>query len=237
MDHFEYASTALLLSSLDHHGATCLPLQSIIDPVSLSVDFLCATFPLFLSIWPFPSWGDTDAGLTLQEHTPEVSEPKGSCWERWRPRCQDPRQTVFEKKKRRRKSWNTQWSGWDRRRTRDLIKNMNKNDEEETHGEGTMIVRHSPLTMKPLISSLNRLTSHDTNTPPPGRLRIVWLLVLLLLGSQDPIPDTADTGRHLMRMESEDKGGSEAKETWEELTMREMGSILSETESREERER
>jgi hypothetical protein len=58
--------------------------------------------------------------------------------------------------------------------------------------------------MKPLISSLNKRTSHDTNTPPAGMLRIVWLL-----GSQDPIPDTADTGRHLMRMESEDKGGSE----------------------------
>jgi hypothetical protein len=85
---------------------------------------------------------------------------------------------------------------------------------------------HSPLTMKPLISSLNRLTSHDTNTPPAGMLmRIVWPL-----GSQDPIPDTADTGRHLMRMESGGKGGSEAEEIWEELTMREMGSILSETE-------
>jgi hypothetical protein len=61
---------------------------------------------------------------------------------------------------------------------------------------------NSPLTMKPLISSLNRLTSHDTNRPPAGILRIVWLL---LLGSQDPIPDTADTGRHLMRMESEER--------------------------------
>jgi hypothetical protein len=38
-------------------------------------------------------------------------------------------------------------------------------------------------------------------------------------------------------MESENKGGSEAEETREELTMREMGSILPETESREERER
>jgi hypothetical protein len=91
------------------------------------------------------------------------------------------------------------------------------------------------LMMKPLISSLHRLTSHDTNTPLPGMLRIVWLL---LLGSQDPIPDTADTGRHLMRMESEDKGGSEFEETREELTMREMGSILSETEEAEaERQR
>jgi hypothetical protein len=78
--------------------------------------------------------------------------------------------------------------------------------------------------MKPLISSLNRLTSHDTNTPPAGILRIVWLL-----GSQDPIPDTADTGRHLMRMESEDKEGSEAEETSVELTMREMGNIFPET--------
>jgi hypothetical protein len=84
--------------------------------------------------------------------------------------------------------------------------------------------------MKPLISSLNRLTSHDTNTPPAGMLRIVWLL---LLGSQDPIPDTADTGRHLMRMESEDKRGSEAEETREALTMREMGSIFPGTEEAE----
>jgi hypothetical protein len=168
-----------------------------------------------------------------------VFEPRGSCWERWRLRCQDPRQRVFEKKKRRRRSWNTQWSGWDRRRTRDLNKKKKKKKKpmvrerrkEEREKRGS----HSPLTMKPLISSLNKLTSHDTNTPPPGRLTIVWLL--LPLGSQDPIPDTADTGRHLMRMQSEDKGGSEAEETREELTMREMGSILPETESREERER
>jgi hypothetical protein len=79
--------------------------------------------------------------------------------------------------------------------------------------------------MKPLISSLNRLTSHDTKTPPAGMLRIVWLM-----GFQDPIPDTADTRRHLIRMESQDKGGSEAEETREELTMREMGSIFPETE-------
>jgi hypothetical protein len=83
------------------------------------------------------------------------------------------------------------------------------------------------LKIKPLISSLNRLTSHDTKTPPAG-IRIVWLM-----SSQDPIPDTADTGRHLMRMESEDKEGSKAEETREELTMREMGSIFPETESRQ----
>jgi hypothetical protein len=59
-------------------------------------------------------------------------------------------------------------------------------------------------------------------------LRIVWLL-----GSQDPIPDTADTRCHLMRMEPEDKGGSEAEETREEFTMREMGSIFPETEEAE----
>jgi hypothetical protein len=86
--------------------------------------------------------------------------------------------------------------------------------------------------MKPLISSLNRLTSHDTNTPPAGMGRIVWLL-----SSQDPIPDIVDTGRHLIRMELEDKGGSEAEETREELTMREMGNILPETEEAEKQER
>jgi hypothetical protein len=69
--------------------------------------------------------------------------------------------------------------------------------------------------MKPLISSLNRLTSHDTNTPPLGMLRIVWLLP----DSQDPIPDTADTGRHLMRIEAEDKGGSKVEENSVELMM------------------
>jgi hypothetical protein len=66
----------------------------------------------------------------------------------------------------------------------------------------------------------------------------MWLLLLLLLGSQDPIPDTADTERHLMRMESEEKGGSEAEETREALTMREVGIIFPEIENREkERER
>ena len=83
----------------------------------------------------------------------------------------------------------------------------------------------SPLTMKPLISSLNTLTSHDINTPPTGMLTIVRLLA-----PQDPIPDTADTGRHLMRMESDDKGGSEAEETREELTTPDMGTIFPETE-------
>jgi hypothetical protein len=80
-----------------------------------------------------------------------------------------------------------------------------------------------------LISSLKRLMSHDTKTPP-GILKIVCLF-----DSQDPIPDT-DTERHLMRMESEDKGGSVGEETREELTTREMGSIFPETEE-PERER
>jgi hypothetical protein len=75
--------------------------------------------------------------------------------------------------------------------------------------------------MNPLISSLNKLTSHDTKTPPAGILRIAWLL-----GSQDPIPDTADTGRHLMRMESEDKGGSEAEETSVAFTTPQIGIIF-----------
>jgi hypothetical protein len=66
--------------------------------------------------------------------------------------------------------------------------------------------------MKPMIASLERLTSHDTKTPP-GILRIMWL------DSQDPIPDTADTESHLMRMESDDNVGSESEETREELAM------------------
>jgi hypothetical protein len=95
-----------------------------------------------------------------------------------------------------------------------MVRESKKEEREE----------NSPLTIKPLISSLNRLTSHDTNTPPAGMRRIAWLL-----GSQDPIPDTADTVRHLIRIESEDKGGSKAEETREELTMREMGNIFPET--------
>jgi hypothetical protein len=132
-----------------------------------------------------PSWGDRGVGQTLQEHTLWWSEARGSCWERWRP-------TQTE----RGRSWNIRWSGRDRRRTRDLNKNKKAMVREGEEGRERRR-DHSPLTMKPLISSLNRLTSHDTNTPPAGMLRTVWLL--LLLGSQDPIPDTADTGRHLMR--------------------------------------
>jgi hypothetical protein len=76
--------------------------------------------------------------------------------------------------------------------------------------------------MKPMISSLKRLTSQDTNThPPPGVMMIVWLPPL----SQDLIP-AAVTGRHLMRMESDDNEGSEAEETREALTTREMGIIF-----------
>jgi hypothetical protein len=53
-------------------------------------------------------------------------------------------------------------------------------------------------------------------------MMIVWLPPPL---SQDPIP-AAVTGRHLMRMESDDNGGSEAEETREALTTREMGIIF-----------
>jgi hypothetical protein len=50
------------------------------------------------------------------------------------------------------------------------------------------------------------LTLREDTKTPPGMLRIVWL------DSQDPIPDTADTGRHLMRWE----GGSESEEQQDE---------------------
>jgi hypothetical protein len=112
---------------------------------------------------------------------------------------------------------------------------VSEQQEEHSDGDDKEKDKSKPLTTKPLISSLNRLTSHDTNNPPAGMRRIVWLL-----GSQDPIPETFDTGRHLIRMESEDKGGSEAEETREELTMREIGSILPETardDSEEEKKR
>jgi hypothetical protein len=51
-------------------------------------------------------------------------------------------------------------------------------------------------------------THEPRHNTPPGILK-----TMRLLDFQDPIPDTADTGRHLMRMESEDRGGSEAEET------------------------
>jgi hypothetical protein len=54
---------------------------------------------------------------------------------------------------------------------------------------------------KPTISSLDRLTNQNTNTPPD--MVMVWLPLPLL--SHDPIPAAAAvTGRHLMRMESDD---------------------------------
>jgi hypothetical protein len=62
----------------------------------------------------------------------------------------------------------------------------------------------------------------NQHTSPPGVMMIVWLPPL----SQDPIPAAAVTGRHLMRMESDDNGGSEAEETREALTTREMGIIF-----------
>jgi hypothetical protein len=82
--------------------------------------------------------------------------------------------------------------------------------------------RKRPCKMNPLISSLKRLTSQDTNThpPPAGVMMIVWLPLL-----QDPIPAVV-TRRHLMRIESDDNGGSEAEETREALTTRDMGIIL-----------
>jgi hypothetical protein len=95
-------------------------------------------------------------------------------------------------------------------------------EEDTGGGEGRKErKRDRPCKMNPLISSLKILTSQDTNTPPPPGVMMVWLPPL----SQDPIP-AAVTGRHLMRMESDDNGGSDAGETREALTTREMGIIL-----------
>jgi hypothetical protein len=75
--------------------------------------------------------------------------------------------------------------------------------------------------MKPTISSLKKLTSHDTSIPPPPGVMIVWLPP----SSQDPIP-AAVTGRHLTRMESDDNEGSEAEETREASVTKETGIIF-----------
>lgn len=56
------------------------------------------------------------------------------------------------------------------------------------------IVSKLPCTMKPMITSVDRLTSHDTNNPPG---MIVWLLFF----QQSISPSVI--GHHLMRMESD----------------------------------
>jgi hypothetical protein len=112
------------------------------------------------------------------------------------------------------------WMKW----MREVEETGSEQDTGEGGREGRREETDRPCTMKPMISSLKRLTSQDTNTPPPpGVMMIVWLPPPL---SQDPIPAAAVKGRHLMRMESEDNGGSEAEETREALTIREMGIIF-----------
>ena len=71
--------------------------------------------------------------------------------------------------------------------------------------------------MKPLISSFDRLTSQDRKSPL-GRI------IVSLLLTQDR---EADTGRHLMRIDSGDNGGSDSEETAEESTILEIGVIFS----------
>lgn len=75
---------------------------------------------------------------------------------------------------------------------------------------------------KPLISSLERLTSQDTKTPSE------ITTVELVLVSQDPTTDAADMGRHLMRIESKGSDASESEKIPEELTIREIGVIFPE---------
>jgi hypothetical protein len=110
---------------------------------------------------------------------------------------------------------------------REVEETGSEEDQAEGRGEGRKEWRGEkdrPCTMNPTMSSLKRLTSQDTNTLPLPGVMIVWLPPL----SQDPIP-AAVTGRHLMRMESDDNGGSDADETREALTTREMGIIFPAT--------
>ena len=85
-----------------------------------------------------------------------------------------------------------------------------------------------PRMMKPMIASLERSTSQDTKTPPDTG--IAWLPPPFV--SHDPNP-VAVLGRHLMRIESNDNGGSESEEIREELTIRDMGIIVPRTYKRE----
>jgi hypothetical protein len=66
-----------------------------------------------------------------------------------------------------------------------------------------------------MICCVDRLTSHDSNGPPE---RTTW-------SSHAPRPDIV-TGRHLISMESDDTGGSEADRMRDEFTTPEMGSIV-----------
>ena len=78
-----------------------------------------------------------------------------------------------------------------------------------------------PFTMKPLISSLERLTSHETKIPPG-----------MILLSQDP-----PMRRHLIRMESDDNEGSKSEDSRGELTMREIGIIFPKTTGKQQAKR
>jgi hypothetical protein len=72
--------------------------------------------------------------------------------------------------------------------------------------------------MNPMISLFEKLTSQDNNRPPG----------IILRSSQAPTPVNTDTGRHLIKIESEVRRGSEIDKTFEEFTIREKGVSLSE---------
>lgn len=83
-----------------------------------------------------------------------------------------------------------------------------------------------PFTMKPLISSVERLTSQNSKTPPG--------ITIVSLVSQDPILDMADTGYHLIIIEPEDKAGRMSDEIKAGLTMRETGVSFPEVKEKKE---
>lgn len=72
--------------------------------------------------------------------------------------------------------------------------------------------------INPMISSVERLTSQETKTPP-------GTIIVRLLLSQEVIPKTAVNGHHWMRIESGESGNSVFGV---ELMMREMGTIFPE---------
>jgi hypothetical protein len=86
-------------------------------------------------------------------------------------------------------------------RTWHLITKEGRNRmRDESSAAGDCSAR--PSMMKPTISFFKKLTSHDNNRPPG----------MIEKSSQEPIPNSV-TGRHLINMESVERGGSETEET------------------------
>ena len=142
-------------------------------------------------------------GQKFQERTHESCETRWSCWE--------IRRSIRPNRRRRDSDgqmvMSIVWSKWDRGCGDQIWGNWVKESR---------IKSRLPCTMKPMITSVDRLTSHDTNNPPG---MIVWLLFF-----QQSISPPSITGHHLMRIESDGNWGSVVDETWEESTTKEIGA-------------